>query len=106
MLLAFAAGVLTVAAPCILPILLGASVGQTSRVRPVFITLGFVLTFSAVALVFGAFAEGLGASEEFVARSAAFEPLRPGRRLETRCGEREACTLSVPKAGFEPFTFG
>ena len=67
LLLAFAAGVLTVAAPCILPmlpILLGASVGQTSQARPMFITLGFVLTFSAVALVFGAFAESLGASEE------------------------------------------
>jgi cytochrome c biogenesis protein CcdA len=36
LLLAFAAGVLTIAAPCILPmlpILLGASVGQTSPVR-------------------------------------------------------------------------
>lgn len=69
LLLAFAAGVLTVAAPCILPmlpILLGASVGQNSRARPAFITLGFVLAFSAVALVFGAFAESLGASEEML----------------------------------------
>ena len=66
-LLALAAGVLTVAAPCILPmlpILLGASVGQTSRARPAFITLGFVVSFSVVALLFGAFAESLGASEE------------------------------------------
>jgi len=62
LLLALAAGVLTVAAPCILPmlpILLGASVGQRSRARPAFITLGFVLAFSAVALLFGAFAEAL-----------------------------------------------
>jgi cytochrome c-type biogenesis protein len=67
LLLALAAGVLTIAAPCILPmlpILLGASLGQTSRHRPAFITLGFVVTFSVVALVFGAFAESLGASEE------------------------------------------
>ena len=67
LLLALAAGVLTIAAPCILPmlpILLGASVGQTSPHRPAFITLGFVVTFSVVALVFGAFAESLGASEE------------------------------------------
>ena len=67
LLLALAAGVLTVAAPCILPmlpILLGASVGQTSRGRPAFITLGFVVSFAVVALVFGAFAESLGASEE------------------------------------------
>jgi len=53
-----------------LPILLGASVGQTSRARPVFITFGFVLTFSAVALVFGAFAESLGASEEMLREAA------------------------------------
>ena len=46
-----------------LPILLGASVGQTSRARPAFITLGFVVSFSVVALLFGAFAESLGASE-------------------------------------------
>ena len=67
LLLALAAGVLTIAAPCILPmlpILLGASVGQTSRARPAFITLGFVVAFSAVALVFGAFAESIGASED------------------------------------------
>ena len=60
--LAFAAGVLTVAAPCILPmlpILLGATVGDGSRARPFFITLGFVLAFSAVALLFNAFAESL-----------------------------------------------
>jgi len=38
--------------------------------RPVFITLGFVLTFSAVALVFGAFAESLGASEEVLREAA------------------------------------
>ena len=73
LLLALAAGVLTVAAPCILPmlpILLGASVGQTSRARPAFITLGFVVSFAVVALVFGAFAESLGASEEVLRESA------------------------------------
>jgi cytochrome c-type biogenesis protein len=67
LLLAFAAGVLTIAAPCILPmlpVLLGASVGQTSRVRPLFITLGFILAFSAAALAFGAFAESLAESAE------------------------------------------
>lgn len=42
-----------------LPILLGATVGQTSRARPAFITLGFVLTFAATGLLFGAFAETL-----------------------------------------------
>lgn len=65
--LALAAGVLTIAAPCILPmlpILLGASVGQRSRVRPLCITLGFVLSFSALGLLFGVFAQSLGASQQ------------------------------------------
>jgi cytochrome c-type biogenesis protein len=57
--LAFAllAGVVTVAAPCtlpMLPILLGASVGHTGKVRPAMIALGFVMSFSMVALLLGA----------------------------------------------------
>jgi cytochrome c biogenesis protein CcdA len=54
LVLALLAGILTVAAPCtlpMLPILLGASVGHTSRSRPAFIALGFVTSFSAVALL-------------------------------------------------------
>lgn len=57
LVLALLAGAITVAAPCtlpMLPILLGASVGQTSRVRPVMIAAGFVLSFSMVALALGA----------------------------------------------------
>jgi len=57
LVLALLAGVITIAAPCtlpMLPILLGASVGQTSKARPVMIALGFVLSFSAVALALGA----------------------------------------------------
>ena len=52
---AFLAGVLTIAAPCILPmlpILLGASIGQRSALRPVWIVLGFVISFSLVSLLF------------------------------------------------------
>lgn len=67
LLLALAAGVFTIAAPCILPmlpILLGVSVGQTSRARPAFIALGFVLTFSACALLFGLFSDTLGLSQQ------------------------------------------
>src|SRR5437660_4161920 len=55
--LALLAGVVTVAAPCtlpMLPILLGASVGQTSKARPAMIAAGFVLSFSLVALALGA----------------------------------------------------
>ncbi|MBI2037452.1 MAG: cytochrome c biogenesis protein DipZ [Candidatus Magasanikbacteria bacterium] len=49
----FLAGALTIGAPCILPmlpIILGASVGHTSKTRPLFITLGFVATFSVAGL--------------------------------------------------------
>jgi len=48
---AFLAGILTVGAPCILPllpILLGASIGQQSKTRPLFIVGGFVLVFAAL----------------------------------------------------------
>ena len=67
-LLAFAAGVLTVAAPCVLPLLpvvLGSSAtaGQ-ARARPLFIALGFALSFAAAALLFGAFQQVLGLAPE------------------------------------------
>jgi cytochrome c biogenesis protein CcdA len=55
--LALLAGTLTIAAPCtlpVLPILLGASVGQNGKARPAMIALGFVVSFSAVALLLGA----------------------------------------------------
>ncbi len=57
LVLALLAGVVTIAAPCtlpVLPILLGASVGHTSKVRPAMIALGFVMSFSAVALLLSA----------------------------------------------------
>jgi len=57
LVLALFAGVVTVAAPCtlpMLPILLGASVGQTSKARPAMIAAGFVMSFSLVALALGA----------------------------------------------------
>jgi cytochrome c biogenesis protein CcdA len=56
LVLALLAGVVTIAAPCtlpVLPILLGASVRQTSRIRPALIALGFVVSFSAGALLLG-----------------------------------------------------
>jgi len=56
-LFALLAGVLTVAAPCtlpVLPILLGASVGRQGRTRPLFIALGFVVSFAAAVIVFSA----------------------------------------------------
>jgi cytochrome c-type biogenesis protein len=57
LVLALLAGVVTVAAPCtlpMLPILLGASVGQSGKVRPAMIALGFVISFSATALLVSA----------------------------------------------------
>jgi cytochrome c-type biogenesis protein len=57
LVLALLAGVVTIAAPCtlpMLPILLGASVGQTSKARPAMIALGFVMSFSLVALALSA----------------------------------------------------
>ena len=57
LVLAWLAGVVTIAAPCtlpMLPILLGASVGQTGKVRPALIAAGFVMSFSATALLLSA----------------------------------------------------
>lgn len=57
LVLALLAGVVTIAAPCtlpVLPILLGTSVGKTGKARPVMIAAGFVLSFSLVALALGA----------------------------------------------------
>lgn len=67
LLLALAAGILTVAAPCVLPMLpivMGTSIGRQNRARPAFIALGFTLTFSACVLVFGLFSESMGLSQQ------------------------------------------
>lgn len=66
LLLALLAGTLTVAAPCtlpVLPVLLGASIAQTNNARPVFIALGFVTSFSAVAITFEAVTKILGVDQ-------------------------------------------
>jgi len=57
LVLALLAGVVTVVAPCtlpMLPILLGASVGRNGKARPAMIALGFVISFSAAALLLSA----------------------------------------------------
>lgn len=66
-LLAFAAGMLTVAAPCVLPMLpvvLGASLAPGRRTRPLFIAAGFAFSFCAVALVFASFQHLFGLSQD------------------------------------------
>jgi cytochrome c-type biogenesis protein len=65
--LAFLAGLLTVAAPCVLPMLpivVGASLGHTGRWRPVCIALGFTLSFGFVALAFHAATSVAGVTPE------------------------------------------
>jgi cytochrome c-type biogenesis protein len=55
LLFALLAGVVTIAAPCtlpVLPILLGSSLGNHNRARPVFMALGFITTFAAITLAF------------------------------------------------------
>jgi cytochrome c biogenesis protein CcdA len=63
--LAIFAGILTIAAPCILlplPIILGTSVGQGSKSRPLFITLGFVTTFAFLGLTLNFIIQNFGLS--------------------------------------------
>jgi cytochrome c-type biogenesis protein len=65
-IVALLAGTATIAAPCtlpVLPILLGASVAQTSTARPLLIALGFVTSFSGVAIIFGAVTQALGVDQ-------------------------------------------
>jgi len=62
LLLALFAGILTIVAPCtlpVLPILLGASVGRRSGARPALIAAGFVVSFAFVALALNAVATAL-----------------------------------------------
>jgi cytochrome c-type biogenesis protein len=73
-LLALLAGVLTIAAPCTLPVLpalLGASVGRSGRARPAFVTLGFVISFAGVAIVFSTITQVLGIDQNTLRKAAA-----------------------------------
>ena len=72
-LLAVLAGMLTIAAPCVLPMLpvvLGASIGQSSRWRPVFIAAGFATAFCIVGLLFSAASQAVGLSHEVLRDTA------------------------------------
>lgn len=65
---------LTIAAPCILlplPIIFGSSVGQRSKTRPFFITLGFVLTFAVMGLTLNFIIQSLGLSPNTLRNGAA-----------------------------------
>lgn len=71
--LALLAGLLTVASPCILPvmpILLGISANRPSRVRPIFIVTGFILTFASFAMLLGAISSTVHVAQEALRNSA------------------------------------
>jgi cytochrome c biogenesis protein CcdA/thiol-disulfide isomerase/thioredoxin len=70
---AILAGILTVAAPCILPmlpILLGSSVGQQSKQRPLLIVLGFIVSFSAASLLLSFIVQHLGLNPNLLRNAA------------------------------------
>lgn len=72
--LAFAAGLLTVAAPCVLPLLpvvLGATAAGGPGARPVFVAAGFALSFTVLALAFGSVQHLLGLEPQTVRDAAA-----------------------------------
>lgn len=70
--LALLAGMLTIASPCvlpILPILLGTSVSNTegsSRTRPLFIVTGFVLSFAALGMLLASVSQSAVTAHETV----------------------------------------
>lgn len=74
-LFALLAGILTIAAPCILPmlpILLGSSVGQNSKQRPLLIVSGFVVSFAGAALFLSFLVQQLGVSPDSIRNVAVF----------------------------------
>ncbi|HYF05958.1 MAG TPA: cytochrome c biogenesis protein DipZ [Patescibacteria group bacterium] len=66
-LLSFVAGVLTILAPCIilpLPIIFGSSIGQSHKLRPVMIALGFTATFTLLTVFLFYLTQAFGFSDE------------------------------------------
>jgi cytochrome c biogenesis protein CcdA len=71
--LALLAGVLTIASPCILPIvpiLLGTSVERPSKVRPLFIIAGFILAFASFAMLLGVVSSVVQVAQEVLRNTA------------------------------------
>ena len=72
--LALLAGMLTIAAPCTLPVLpalLGASIGRSGNARPLFIVAGFVASFAAAALLFSLVTQIAGIDQTVLRTAAA-----------------------------------
>ncbi|MGW8389768.1 cytochrome c biogenesis CcdA family protein [Pseudoduganella sp. HUAS MS19] len=71
--LAFLAGLLTIASPCVLPmlpILLGSGVNQRKRSRPLFIVAGFILSFASFAMLLGVVSATVDVAQEALRNTA------------------------------------
>ncbi|WP_342115872.1 cytochrome c biogenesis CcdA family protein [Pseudoduganella sp. OTU4001] len=71
--LAFLAGLLTIASPCVLPmlpILLGSGVNQRNHRRPLLIVAGFVLSFASFAMLLGAVSAVIEVAQEVLRNTA------------------------------------
>ncbi|MES3024302.1 MAG: cytochrome c biogenesis protein CcdA [Pseudomonadota bacterium] len=71
--LALLAGLLTIASPCILPvlpILLGSAVDRPSRSRPLFIVAGFILAFASFAMLLAAVSSHVQLAQEALRNTA------------------------------------
>ncbi|MBD3251436.1 cytochrome c biogenesis protein CcdA [Candidatus Uhrbacteria bacterium] len=74
LLFAFLAGAVTIAGPCILPLLpiiLGTSTVKAHKARPVFIILGFILSFTVFVLLFATLGQALNIDSELFRKIAA-----------------------------------
>ncbi|MEJ0021439.1 MAG: cytochrome c biogenesis protein DipZ [Candidatus Doudnabacteria bacterium] len=72
-LFAILAGVLTIGAPCILPllpVLLGTSIGHTSKTRPLYIVSGFVIVFAVLGVFLSYLTRHLGLNPNILRNSA------------------------------------
>jgi cytochrome c biogenesis protein CcdA len=81
LLLAFLAGVLTIASPCVLPVLpmlLNASIGEANGLRPLSIALGFVTAFSVLGVAFGALSSAFGDAQGVIRNIAILTLLLSG----------------------------
>ncbi|WP_426340703.1 cytochrome c biogenesis CcdA family protein [Pseudoduganella sp. S-14] len=71
--LAFLAGLLTIASPCVLPmlpILLGSGVNQRNRRRPLFIVAGFILSFASFAMLLGVVSATIEVAQDVLRNTA------------------------------------
>ena len=107
--LALLAGLLTIASPCVLPvlpILLGTALSPSgsapSRTRPLFIIAGFILSFSAFAMLLGAVSSSVHIAQELLRNVAiALLALSGLLRLWPRPYEWLVAQLQVPLGRLE-----